>query len=579
MSPAEAADPLARAIATGWTTACPDWGDRLKAGRSIIPRPIYPDQAEAALSLFKSLRIVDAPGSPTFGEAGAQWIFDLVAAIFGSYDVETGRRLLRELLIIIPKKASKSTVSAGIMLTALALNWRKSAELLILAPTIRIADNAYAPARDMVLADPRLSKIMKVSEATRTITHLGTGAKLRVLAAESDTIGGTKASFVLIDELWLLGKRANAEQMLREATGGLASRPEGCVIKLSTQSDDAPAGVFKSDLRLFRDIRDGVIVDPKRLPVIYEHPADMVADGSAMLIENIHMVHPNLGRSVDMEFLRDEYTKAERAGPAELRGFLAKFANLELGLNLRSDRWSGADFWQDAGDPSLTLDTILARSDVVTVGIDGGGLDDLLGLSVIGRCKTTRKWLVWSHAWAHRIVYSRRKDIVSALNDFEAAGDLTVVDLPGDDVREVCEIISNIERSGLLAAQHAVGVDPAGISAIVDMLTGEEYGLDLERIVAVSQGWKLNGAVKTTERAVAGRTLVHCGQPLMAWSVGNAKIAMVGSAVTINKQNSGSAKIDPLISLFNAVSLMALNPEGRGSIDSWLASMSTARNY
>jgi phage terminase large subunit-like protein len=111
------------------------------------------------------------------------------------------------------------------------------------------------------------------------------------------------------------------------------------------------------------------------------------------------------------------------------------------------------------------------------------------------------------------------------------------------------------------------------------MLTGEEYGLDLERIVAVSQGWKLNGAVKTTERAVAGRTLVHCGQPLMAWSVGNAKIAMVGSAVTINKQNSGSAKIDPLISLFNAVSLMALNPEGRGSIDSWLASMSTARNY
>jgi phage terminase large subunit-like protein len=282
---------------------------------------------------------------------------------------------------------------------------------------------------------------------------------------------------------------------------------------------------------------------------------------------------------VDAEFLRDEYIKAERAGPGELRGFLAKHGNVELGLNLRSDRWSGADFWQDAGDPSLTLDTILARSDVVTVGIDGGGLDDLLGLSVIGRCKTTRKWLVWSHAWAHRIVYSRRKDIVSALNDFEAAGDLTVVDLPGDDVREVCEIISNIERSGLLAAQHAVGVDPAGISAIVDMLTGEEYGLDLERIVAVSQGWKLNGAVKTTERAVAGRTLVHCGQPLMAWSVGNAKIAMVGSAVTINKQNSGSAKIDPLISLFNAVSLMALNPEGRGSIDSWLASMSTARNY
>jgi hypothetical protein len=69
-----------------WTTACPDWADRLRAGRSIIPPPLFPEVAEQALDVFKQLRIVDAPGSPTFGESCAAWVFDLVASIFGSYD-------------------------------------------------------------------------------------------------------------------------------------------------------------------------------------------------------------------------------------------------------------------------------------------------------------------------------------------------------------------------------------------------------------------------------------------------------------------------------------------------------------
>ncbi len=97
-----------------WSTACPDWAARLKAGQSIIPPPIFPAEAERALAVFKALRIVDAPGSPTFGEACAQWVFDLVASIFGAYDSETGRRLITEWFVCLPKKNSTSTIAAGI---------------------------------------------------------------------------------------------------------------------------------------------------------------------------------------------------------------------------------------------------------------------------------------------------------------------------------------------------------------------------------------------------------------------------------------------------------------------------------
>lgn len=537
------------------STACPDWAERLKSGQSIIPPPIFPESAEMALSVFKQLKIVDAPGSPTFGEVSAPWVFDLVAAIFGSYNPETGERLIKEVFLLISKKNGKSTLAAGIMMTALILNWRQSAGFTILAPTVEIASNAFNPSRDMAKRDEALNQFLKVQTHIRTITHAESEATLKVLAANSESVSGIKSVGTLIDELWLFGKQASAENMLREALGGLASRPEGFVIYTTTQSDEAPAGVFKQKLEYARDVRDGKIHDPAFLPILFEHPPEMIKSGEHLKLENMHLTNPNLGYSVDWKFLEREYMKAQSAGTASLLGYMSKHANVEMSVVLRSDGWPGAEFWQQQAVPAFDLDELIKRSEVVAVGIDGGGLDDLLAISVIGREAKTRKWLAWSYAWAHTSVLERRKNIVSRLQDFAAVGELTIVERVGQDVEELAEIVKRIDKAGILCN---IGIDPAGIGGIIAAI--EEVGVNSEKIVAISQGWKLHGAIKTAERKLAERTIIHPGQGLMAWAVGNAKQEPRGNAVIITKQASGSAKIDPLMAFLNAVSIQMTNP-------------------
>ncbi|ENV4332924.1 terminase large subunit [Escherichia coli] len=496
-----------------WSTACPDWAERLKKGLSIIPAPIYPDQAAHALAIFKQLRIVDAPGSPTFGESCAPWVFDLVAALFGSYDAQTGVRHIKEVFILIPKKNSKSTLAAGIMMTALLLNWRQAAGYTILAPTVEVAANAFNPARDMVRRDDDLDDLCQVQTHIRTITHRVTDTTLKVVAADPNTVSGIKSVGTLIDELWLFGKQYKAEDMLREAIGGLASRPEGFVVYTTTQSNEPPAGVFRQKLQYARDVRDGKIHDPHFLPVIFEHPPEMVESGAHLLMENLAMVNPNLGYSVDEAFLYREYRKAREAGEEAFRGFMSKHANVEIGLALRSDRWAGADFWEQQGR-RVSLDDILQRADVVTVGIDGGGLDDLLGMYVTGRDRETREWLGWGHAWVHETAVVRRKSEASRFQDFVACGDMTIVRRVGDDTAEVAEYVRRIHEAELL--DH-IGIDPSGVGQILDSLA--EAGIPDESVVGISQGWKLGGAIKTTERKLAEGVLIALVRNALAEAV------------------------------------------------------------
>lgn len=554
-----------------WTTACPDWERRILSGQSLVPcAPLFPEEAAEAMRVFDAFRVVDVAGSPTVGEIARPWIRTFAEVFFGSYDPETGLRHIKSYYLKVPKKNWKSGITAFLMGTLLVRNWRQSGEFGIIAPTTEVANNAFGPLKHAIRADEELSDLLHIQDHIRTITHRTTKATLQVVAAESDTVSGKKFIVTLIEELWLFGKRHNAEAMLQEATGGNASRDEGAVIYITTESDEPQAGVYKSKNTYARKVRDGEQVDKSFLPVLYEWPRHMVESKACLDLKHAGIINPNLGASVSAEWLRTKYTEYKAEGDKAFQTFVAKHLNVEIGVVLGSDRWAGADFWEQQADRTITLDALLERCEVAVVGIDGGGLDDLLGLAVIGREIETRRWLVWTHAWAHEIVLQRRKDIAPRLQDFANAGDLTIVKRPGDDVQEVADIVCRVREAGLLPEKLAIGVDAAGIGDIFDELTSPERGFTEEQITAISQGWRLNSAIKTAERKLAGGEMFNTGSALMNWCTGNAKVEPKGNAITITKQASGNAKIDPLMAVFDAVELMARNPEANGGIGAFL---------
>lgn len=551
--------------------ACPDWWDKLKAGATPIPAlDLDANLAEVAVALFDKLVVPDIPGQPTMGEVAGEWMRDMVRAAFGSIDPKTGARRVGEIFNLVPKKNGKTTNAAAIGLVALQMNTTPNIKGIVVGPTQAVADTCFGQMQAMIAADPWLSKRFKVDEHKKQITDIFpdpvTGrpmnAKLKVTSFDPAVTTGGIPAFAILDELHVMAERHYATRVIGQIRGGMITNPKSLLVIITTQSEIPPQGVFKSELEYARKVRDGKITqDVRMLPILYELPEAIQGDDKEPWKDPQlwAAVLPNLGRSITVERLVPEFRKAVATSTEELARWASQHLNIQIGLGHHLGGWVGAHYWLAATDPELDLEALLDSSEVCTIGVDGGGMDDLLGLAVLGRHRVTKRWQLWCAAWAHGVVLERRKSIAEKLRDLEAEDALTICTEPSQDVAELVDLVLRVHDAGLLPERGGVGLDPEGVAAIIDALT--MAGVPSETLASVTQGYKLNGAIKGTERKLFDGSLRHAGQPLMSWCVGNAKTEPRGNAVIVTKAVSGAGKIDPLMAAFNAVHLMSLNPE------------------
>ncbi len=546
-----------------WSLACPDWQERIQdpSGSLVPDLPLDDARAGRAVRIFDRLRLPDVVGLPLLKDAAGDWFRDIVRALHGSIDKRSGERHIRELFLLVPKKSSKTSYGAALMLTSLLMNKVPKAEFLLIAPTQRITEIAFNQVAGMIEADPGLVGRLHVTHHLKKITYELTGATLQIKSFDPNVLTGVKPAGILVDELHVVSGNANADRVIGQLRGGLVSQKEGFLAFITTQSERPPAGVFKQELDKARDIRDGKRAGAM-LPVLYEFPDDIRNDEERWSDPvNWWMVMPNIGRPVTIERLQEDYQTAKDTGEEEFRRWASQHLNIEIGMGLRLHGWAGAQHWKRGIEAGLTLDVILDRSEVVTVGTDGGGLEDLLGLAVIGREKITKRWLAWTHAFISPEGLERRKANRQVYEDFRASGNLTLVDHLPEDIAALIATVEKVKASGLL---YKVVCDSAGLGLIVDALAEIGVSEAKDNLIGVRQGFGLMGAIKAVERKLIDGTFIHGGQPMMTWCVGNAITQPTPTGMRIVRDASGYGKIDPLMALFDAAELMTTNPTTGG---------------
>jgi phage terminase large subunit-like protein len=571
-----------------WDFACIDWEAKLRAGLPPIPDlPLNTIAADKAVNIYNRLRLHDVPGTPTRGEAGGEWfrqavVRPLFGSQFGSVRDGSCSREIREIFLLVPKKNDKTGGGAAVMMTALYLNERPRGEFLLVAPSHAVAEIAFAACVGMIEEDDRAQREINgkrglLKDMFRVQTHLkkitavrkpdgspGTGARLSIKTFDQKIVVGSKTVGVLLDEFWELAKHPKAANILGQLSGGQLPIPEAFRLIITTESDDVPVGVFKDKLHLAREVRDGHAKDGKMLAVLYEFSESMMKSGAWRIPENWGLVNPNLDRSISIAGLQELWAEAEGKGDAEMRRAASQHFNIEIGMGLGTDRWVGADYWEKRADKTITFEYILANCEVVVVGIDGGGGDDLFGLVVMGRETGTKRWLVWSKGWCFRKVLERRKSIASALLDFEKAQELVIINdnIEGEgvlpDLPSIVEVVKQIDDVGLLSC---VAMDPEGLGAMVDALAEIGVTEQDKKLFGIDQrGHKLMNALRSIERKLIDGTFRHSDSGLLNWCVNNLKIEATATAFRATKQFAGDRKIDLAMAMFDAADRMSTNP-------------------
>jgi phage terminase large subunit-like protein len=548
--------------------SCPDWWEKIQAGETPMAAvPLNEAKAAKALAFFNRLRLPDVSGTPPLSEACGDWFRDILCAFLASEDPKTKQRLVWELLCMVPKKNSKTTYVAALGLTALFMEDAPNRQMLLVAPSQNISERCFDQAQGMIRLDQRLRSIFKVQDHLKCIERLKTGTKLDVKTFDTTIVTGEIPILTIIDELHELGKKAKAASVMQQIRGGGITMQGGQVLMITTQSDEQPTGIWKTELKKARDIRAGNGgPSPILLPVLYEYPHALQRDEKFWRDQkNWPLILPNLGRSIDPERLAADYENNGKVNEQAERIWTSQHLNLEIGVGIGDDGWRGAEYWSDAADDTLTLESLLDRSEVVTFGGDGGGLDDLLGAAVMGREKITRRWLLWCHAFAHEKVLEARPAIAPQLLDFKKEGSLTIVKTAADLMGRFGELFAKVFASGKLPEKDAVGLDPNNVAAMIEELT--KRGMTDDMLRRLLQGPALSPAWWGMEMKLADCTLSHSGSLLMDWVVGNAKVEPRGNAIMITKQISGRAKIDPLIAAGCAAILMSWNPEANVNLE------------
>jgi phage terminase large subunit-like protein len=490
----------------------------------------FPEYVEHVLQFVSILKHTKGP------DAGQPIVLEpfqvlLLCGIYGfRHKKDHEKRMTTDVIVFIPRKAGKSTLTAVIGLYELAFN-EAGAEVFTLATNREQATIVFDAARSMVESMPdeikswyRVSKY-EIGKANDSQTMF------RALSRDNKKSGdGKNASCAIIDEAAQIVDRNSIEVIF----SGMVARKNPLRIYITTASFTKDTKFFE-DLTAFETMLNGDAEDnPHWFGLLYGlDPQDNWKDESTWAKAN-----PMHGISVYQEAIKERCEQAKSKPPA-LNEFLCKTLNVYVSANTA---WIDRDYWdksvgEDKGDP-----------EEVFIGFDLAATRDLNAVCILKRYASEDYYAEFKFFLpeeALSLIPTHYRGI------FDQAVQSKILHITEGNVMDDREISEYIKQQASLYNVKEVGYDAYNAASLVARL--HDNSIPVKK---VGQGMAvLNNPSKHVEKLIMQNAIKHNGNPFVGWQLGNCEVYTdVNGNIKIRKNEADkSAKVDGIIALIIAM--------------------------
>ncbi len=474
----------------------------------------------------------------------------------------SGNPAITEIGIKCGKGSGKSFFVASISI-AQVIDWalrgiNTRCHVIIVAAGVESALLVFNHAREAIAADPYLANKFRSNISRKEITHIASGIAIRAISPYMENAIGVRTGLLIADELHAASIESKEfAAVIDQLKRGGQNSEEFRQIGITTAAVARPEGYYKSWLQRMRAIRDGTLIDPSVLPVLFELPNAKVrpdidaADSRFWFFGMPSMItQPGERGTMNAEAMERELIEAAQAADAEGPATMELLLSQRLGIEA-TDRAGGsgttrlADYWAQCHDPAM----IVPEHSPTFVAMDpSSGLDDPFALVVL--MTSGGHYYVWSRQHLLRATYEQAPKRLKEVYDAAIkAEELFLFDSTSELEQAVLSYCRGLLRT---LAGVRFGGDGWGLAGFAAKFANE-VGAQFE---IIPQNWQLPAALDRVSAVAHDRMLHHGNQPLLGANVANL-ILENGRLRKYDASSSGvgSAKIDGAMALISATQM------------------------
>lgn len=463
---------------------------------------------------------------------------DIIYPLFG-WERPDGTRRFRRAGVWVPKKNGKSTISAGVALYLLMEE--PGAEVYSAAADSDQASIVFRQAMDMVDSSPALKKRIAVNRTIKRLVWHERRAWYQVLSAETRKHEGLNIHGLIFDELHAQKTR----DLWDTLTYGGAARRQPLLLSISTAGSDRES-IGYEQYTYAKRVLDGTIEDPWFFGYVAEATTD--EDWKDPVVWR--KANPSLGVTIKEEELAEACQEAQNS-PAKENSFR------RYRLNQWTDaftRWLPSEAWDRC---KATLPDDLDGRECFA-GLDLSSTRDTTAL-VLDFPLSDGWHVIMPFFWIpEEAMRDRERKNKTLMDEWARRG--YIVKTPGNCI-DYSVVRAKINELGKRYNIRKLATDPWNAQAVATQL--HEDGFD---VVAFRQGFAtMNEPAKFLESLVLDRKLIHDGNPVLTWMVGNCECETDASDNYKPSKKKSTEKIDGVVAMIEAVAMA----KQFGGLDDW----------